>query len=118
MTRMTEDTDSTCARCAVGRRARLGLVLLLATAFQFGCNGAGGAGANSASGGITKRDTKVTHEPCDTSSAGAEKIDANRDGKPDITIVREGGREVCRAVDLNFDGVIDAYSYFDSSGQL
>ncbi|HEY1532976.1 MAG TPA: hypothetical protein VGF76_03130 [Polyangiaceae bacterium] len=115
---MTEHTDSTCARRAVGRRARLGFVLLLATAFQFGCNGAGGPGANSANGGITKRDTKVTHEPCDTSSPGAEKIDANGDGKPDITIVREGGREVCRAVDLNFDGVIDSYSYFDSAGQL
>jgi hypothetical protein len=115
---MTEDTDSTCARRAVGGRARLGLILLGAAMFQFGCNGAGAAGADSANGGITKRDTKVRHEACDTSSASAEKIDANGDGKPDITIVREGGREVCRAVDLNFDGVIDAYTYFDSSGQL
>jgi len=118
MTRMTEDTDSTSVRRAVGGRTRLGFVLLVAAGFQFGCNGAGGPGASSASGGITKRDTKVTHEPCDTSSASAEKIDANGDGKPDITIVREGGREVCRAVDLNFDGVIDAYTYFDENGQL
>jgi hypothetical protein len=118
MTRMTEDTDSTCARRAVGSRVRLGFVLLVTAGFQLGCNGAGGAGANSANGGVTMRDTKVTHEPCNTSSSGAEKIDANGDGKPDITIVREGGREVCRAVDLNFDGVIDAYTYFDSSGQM
>ena len=64
------------------------------------------------------RDTQVTHEDCDVTSETVEKIDANGDGKPDITIVREGGRELCRAVDLNFDGVIDAYSYFDASGQL
>jgi hypothetical protein len=51
-------------------------------------------------------------------SETAEKIDANGDGKPDITIVREGNRELCRAVDLNFDGTIDAYSYFDAAGQL
>jgi hypothetical protein len=67
---------------------------------------------------VPARDTKVTHEACDTGSSDAEKIDANGDGKPDITIVRRGGREVCRAVDLNFDGVVDAYSYFDDSGQL
>lgn len=90
---------------------------LSAAVFQFGCNGAGSGGAHSANS-ITTRDTQVTHEKCDMSSESVEKIDANNDGKADITIVREGGREVCRAVDLNFDGVIDAYSYFDAAGQL
>jgi hypothetical protein len=122
MITMTEDTMTepmpTRVPAGLGGRARLGLLLLLGAAFQFGCNGAVGAGANSALGGVTTRDTKVTHEPCDTSSPDAEKIDANGDGKPDITIVREGGRELCRAVDLNFDGVVDAYTYFDSSGQV
>jgi hypothetical protein len=85
--------------------------------FQLGCNGAGKQGAANPQS-VTKRDTTVTHEACDTKSSGTEKIDANGDGKPDIFIVREGGREVCRAVDLNFDGVVDSYSYFDGAGQL
>ena len=90
---------------------------LVLAMFQLGCNGAGGAGANSPNS-ATRRDTQVVHEKCDVASETVEKIDANGDSKPDITVVREGGREVCRAVDLNFDGVIDAYTYFDASGQL
>ena len=121
MTRMTEGRNASVvqAQTASGIRG-LYWALLIGAGFQFGCNGAAGAGAGAASanGGVTTRDTAVKHESCDTSSSDAEKIDANGDGKADIFIVREGGREVCRAVDLNFDGVIDAYSYFDSSGQL
>ena len=119
MTRMTEGSTVQVVRAqAASGSSRLYALLLIGAAFQFGCNGAGGPGAASANGGVTTRDTEVKHEACDTSSSGAEKIDANGDGKPDITIVREGGREVCRAVDLNFDGVIDSYSYFDANGQL
>ncbi|HEY4105803.1 MAG TPA: hypothetical protein VGM44_18010 [Polyangiaceae bacterium] len=99
------------------RSAATWAVLLLGATFQLGCNGANSAGPGAPGSGITRRDTAVTHEDCPTKSA-AEKIDANGDGKPDIFIVRDGGREVCRAVDLNFDGVIDTYSYFDASGQL
>jgi len=29
-----------------------------------------------------------------------------------------GGREVCRSVDLNFDGSVDNYLYFDDKGEL
>src|SRR3954463_5870681 len=94
-----------------------GAVLLIGASLQFGCNGSG-KGVNSAGNAITTRDTQVTHAPCDTSSASVEKVDANGDGKADITIVLENGREVCRAIDLNFDGVVDAYSYFDANGQL
>lgn len=68
--------------------------------------------------GVVPRDTTIEHEPCDLDSASAERIDANGDGRPDLTIVRDGDREVCRAVDLNMDGVIDRYSYFDASGKL
>ncbi len=85
-----------------------GGLLLLATA----CGGGAGAGGGAASGGVTRRDTTIKHEPCDTESA-KEKIDANGDGRPDIFIVGD-----CRAVDLNFDGVIDSYSYTDSAGRL
>lgn len=88
-------------------------VLLLAA----GCSGSGAAGGAAATGGVIKRDTTIRHEPCDTASA-SEKIDANNDGRPDIFIVREGSVEACRAVDLNFDGVIDSFSYNDGSGRL
>ena len=119
---MTEETITTGLASsqmgAVGARWQLWAVLLLGAGFQFGCNGAAGAGVNSAGNAITTRDTRVTHEACDVTSAEVQKIDANNDGKPDITIVSANGRELCRAVDLNFDGVIDAYSYFDASGQL
>jgi hypothetical protein len=76
-----------------------------------GCGG-GAGGAGAATGGVTKRDTAIKHEPCDTASA-KEKIDANNDGRPDIFFTGD-----CRAVDLNFDGVIDSYSYTDSAGRL
>ncbi len=120
MTRTSEDTlNPTSAGCPTGRAGRTALLWLGAVwmaGFQFSCNGSG-PGANSAAG-VTTRDTRVTHEACDTGSSSAEKIDANGDGKIDITIVRDGGREQCRAVDLNFDGVVDAYTYFDASGQM
>jgi hypothetical protein len=88
-------------------------VLLLAV----GCAASGAAGGGAAAGGITRRDTAIKHEPCDTAGAN-EKIDANNDGRPDIFIVRKGSAEACRAVDLNFDGVIDSFSYSDGSGRL
>ncbi len=103
---------------SLNRRGFAWSVLLLGATFQLGCNNANTAGPSAPGSGITRRDTAVTHEACAINSSGTEKIDANGDGKPDIFIVREGGREVCRAVDLNFDGVIDTYSYFDSAGQL
>lgn len=85
-------------------------------AFQSGCSQSVQAGAKSADGSPQRRDTRIVHEDCDIKSA--EKLDANADGKPDVWMVKSGGREVCRAVDLNFDGKIDGYSYFDGAGQL
>lgn len=72
------------------------------------------ARANSPTGG--ERDTEIKHEPCDGSSSSAKRIDANADGKPDIIHVMSGGKEVCRIVDLNLDGAIDAFIYYDSAG--
>jgi len=67
--------------------------------------------------GNEKRDTEIKHEPCDGNSSSANKLDINGDGKPDITHVMEGGKEVCRIVDLNLDGAIDAFIYYDAQGQ-
>ena len=118
MTRKTEDTGFARARSCTNSRVGALAVLLLGACFQLGCNSANTAGPTAPGSAITRRDTAVNHEACDTKSSGTEKIDANGDGKPDIFIVRDGSREVCRAVDLNFDGVIDSYSYFDANGQL
>jgi hypothetical protein len=91
--------------------------LTLAVGFQWGCNGSG-PGAKSADAELTRRDTTIVHEACDIKSSNADKLDPNGDGQPDVYIVRSGSRELCRAVDLNFDGIIDVYSYRDDSGRL
>ena len=93
------------------------LVGLLSTGAQVGCAGLGVGGAESAEA-TQRRDTTVVHEECDIDSSDAEKLDANGDGKADITIVRDGKRQLCRAVDLNFDGNIDAWAYFDEQEQI
>lgn len=86
--------------------------------FQSGCSGSASTQVNSADSAKTHKDTKIVHEACDTSSSDAEKIDANGDGRPDITIVKSGGHEVCRAVDLDFDGKIDTWVYRNAAGQV
>jgi len=48
----------------------------------------------------------------------AVKIDLNNDGRPDIVQVMKDGREICRAIDFNFDGKIDTFLYFDAQGNL
>lgn len=65
-----------------------------------------------------QRNLQIVHEPCDVSGESASRIDANNDGRADIVHVTEQGRERCRAVDLNFDGSIDSYLYFDDAGKL
>src|SRR5262245_39705937 len=74
-----------------------------------------GSKSNNPSG--NERDTRIVHEPCDGESKSAQRIDANGDGKPDIVHVMSGSREVCRIVDLNLDGAVDAFIYYDERGQ-
>jgi hypothetical protein len=82
-----------------------------------GCSGALGGNAKSPAE-LARRNTEVVHESCDVASGGSEKLDANADGRPDVTIVRDDGRELCRAVDLNFDGKVDTWVYRDGSGKV
>jgi len=99
------------------RFSRVVVLPLMAGCFAFGCASA-----------VSKKPTEATadgrppvdivHEPCDTDSKNATKTDANGDGRPDIIQVMNGNREVCRAIDLNFDGLIDNYLYFDDAGNL
>ncbi len=62
------------------------------------------------------RSLEIIHEACAIDSGSAIKVDVNGDGSPDIIKVMSGGREVCRAIDLNFDKVKDAFIYFDGNG--
>ncbi len=63
-----------------------------------------------------ERDTEMKHEACDGAAAGNERIDVNGDGRPNIVKVMKGGRETCRILDLNLDGAVDAYVYYDEAG--
>lgn len=81
------------------------------------CAGSTSMGPKSANGQPEKRDTEITHEACDTKSA-KERLDSNADGTPEILIVRSGDRELCRSVDLDFDGVPEVWIYFDPQGQV
>jgi hypothetical protein len=64
------------------------------------------------------RSVEVVHEACDVNSSSAQRTDANGDGKPELTTVMSGGRQACRAMDLNHDGRIDRYAYYDRDGLL
>lgn len=88
----------------------------LVGAIAFGCGGSGRVGANGPD--PSHRDTEIRHEACDITSSHAQAVDANNDGRADLTMVMEGGREVCRAADLDFDGRVDVWTYFDASGNV
>lgn len=86
--------------------------------WQCACSGAGPNGANgSGDADSGKRDTELAHEECDLTDSDAVRIDADNNGRPDIVRVMDDGREVCRAVDINRDSLIDVYVYFDERGQ-
>jgi hypothetical protein len=59
----------------------------------------------------------MKHEPCDVDSQQRVVVDVDNDGRPDLVRVFEQGREVCRAIDINMDGVVDVYVYYDAQGQ-
>jgi hypothetical protein len=67
--------------------------------------------------GVERRDVEIRHESCDLTSSQAVAFDANADGKPEIIRVMDGPRELCRAIDINMDGTIDVFAYYDASGQ-
>jgi hypothetical protein len=92
------------------------LALLIAAMAALGCGAAAAQGANGP--GASHRDTEIHHEPCDITSSNSQAIDANNDGRADLTIVTDGGRQVCRAADLDFDGRVDVWTYYDKSGSV
>jgi hypothetical protein len=82
------------------------------------CGGSAGAESKSADGTVTTRPIEIIHEECDVEGSSAEKLDANGDGRPDVTSVKSGNAVSCQAFDLNFDGKIDSWVYFDASGKV
>ncbi len=92
-------------------------LLLVVSGVVTACAGSlqAGAGAAAKSG---HRDTKIEHEDCDLSASGAVAVDVNGDGKADLTTVKSGEREKCRGADLDFDGRVDMWTYFDDAGGL
>jgi hypothetical protein len=65
-----------------------------------------------------QHDTEIVHEDCDIADSGATKLDANGDGRPEVVSVHEDGREACRALDMNFDGTIDSWIYYEADGRV
>lgn len=66
--------------------------------------------------GVTRRDNRIVHQECAVNGSGVEAVNVSGDSRPDMVIVRSGGHEVCRSLDLNFDGVVDAWVYRDPGG--
>ena len=89
----------------------------LALALALPASGLAGCSGESAKSAANERNREITHEACDVDSGSALKTDVNNDGRPDIIKVMSGGKEVCRAIDLNFDGVKDAFIYYDAAGK-
>lgn len=104
-------TGSVAARGWLSAAALVGL-------FHLGCSASVSTAETAGADGVTRRDTEIRHEDCPLDAGGAEQLDANADGRADITLVKSGAREVCRAIDFNFDGRIDTFVYRDASGQV
>jgi hypothetical protein len=97
-------------------RSALTTAALVAAILQCSCTGSSQATSKTAAGTLS-RPTEITHEDCDIGGSGSERMDVNGDGKADVTLVKTSGREVCRAFDFNFDGLVDSWVYRDTAGQ-
>ncbi len=67
--------------------------------------------------GIDNHPIKITVPSCDIHASGAQAIDGNGDGKPDVVTLSRNGQPYCRVDDLNHDGKTDRIVMFDSSGK-
>ncbi|HSC87523.1 MAG TPA: hypothetical protein VLC09_09650, partial [Polyangiaceae bacterium] len=92
-----------------GSVAALGLLTLA-------CGGAGqGKGAEDP---YTRRSTEIVLERCAREGDGVLRLDADLDGRPEVTRQMQGERELCRTVDLDFDGRSDRIVYYDEQGKV
>src|SRR6266498_3853447 len=98
--------------------AGYGLSWLLLSGLGSGCASSGAGHKATSATGPAPRDTRIVHEGCPVEDSGAVAEDVNGDGRPDRRTVSEDGHVVCRGMDFNFDGVIDAWVYLDASGKV
>lgn len=101
------------------RRARFGFCPLVFAALLAGACTMNSRGPRAGKRqGPAPKDTRIVHEECSLDGSGAVTEDLNGDGRPDRTTSIEHGHPVCQALDFNFDGVIDAWVYFDAAGKV
>lgn len=89
------------------------LTLILA-----GCSGSTTGKVDSQDNAGGPRPTEIVHEECDIEDSSAERMDANGDGVADVTSVKSGNTISCQAFDLNFDGKVDSWVYFQPDGKV
>ncbi len=92
------------------------LTFFLLATLTLGCGKKAGE-TKSAADTRQRRETKIELEACVGSGSSSESIDANGDGKPEIVRALKGKVEVCRTVDLNFDGRVDRTVFYDEKGK-
>ena len=91
---------------------------ILACGLGMACAGTGAGPKPPNSSALAHRDTRIVHEECPVDEGGTLAEDVNGDGRPDRRTVSEAGRVVCRGLDFNFDGLVDAWIYFDAAGKV
>ncbi|PIE06266.1 MAG: hypothetical protein CSA75_00430 [Sorangium cellulosum] len=99
-------------------RHRSALLFACVLPLGFACSKSASVDSKTPSLDSKNLSTKIVHEECDMESKSTTKTDVNNDGRADITRVMNGAREVCRVLDLNFDGRVDNFLYFDEAGKL
>jgi hypothetical protein len=88
---------------------------LVAVGAVLGGCGAGHRAAKGADRATTER--SPAHEPCPVDEA-TDRVDADGDGRSEITTVRRAGKAVCQAIDLNHDGIADVWTFWDAGGRI
>lgn len=96
---------------------RLALPFLIAAPFALAaCTTPDPSNAHADSAADARqREVDLGHDDC-SPDGSSKTVDVNGDQRPDIVHVMKEGREVCRIVDLNFDGAVDVYIYYDAKG--
>jgi hypothetical protein len=96
----------------------VGLLSALCFLAPTGCAIGAAEGPKAKPRRVAPRDTRLVHEDCPVSGAGAGTEDVNGDGRPDRRTHSEGARLACATLDFNFDGVVDAWMFLDEAGKV
>jgi hypothetical protein len=72
--------------------------------------------APPASAAAMKTKTSVDRSRCDERGKRVVTADVNRDGRPDVWKLFNGGEMTCKQVDFNHDGKVDYVAHFDPGG--